>query len=443
MIQYFSLAAGRLAGHWRIPLYRNAYLLTLSAALTSVLGLAYWAAAARLYTPENVGINSAAISLMTLLAGIAQFNLRGALIRFIPRAGRNTRKLVVGSYVVSTVAAVVVGVALLGAMNIWPPLQKILFAGSITPAAAVWFVLATVGWCIFTLQDQVLTGLRQTQWVPLENALFAVFKLVLLVLLAAAWPGYGIFASWTIVVAMTLIPVNGFILFKLIPQHIKASINSGVGQSVTVRELSRYVAGDYLGAIFSLLSFTLLPIMVTGIAGASANAYFYLPWTIYSALRLFGINLTTSLTVEAALDERQLAGYTRRVIAQSLRIVGPMMVALLLGAEVLLLVFGKTYAAEGVWLLRLLAVALVPDFIVNLYIGIARVQRKVRGIVVAQAAACLLTLALSYALLPQYGIVSVGAAWTFSLTVVAAVLFVRFLRPMLRQPRTPVVETAS
>jgi len=43
-------------------------------------------------------------------------------------------------------------------------------------------------WAIFTMQDSVLVGLRSAFWVLVENGIFGVVKIVLLVLLVAALP---------------------------------------------------------------------------------------------------------------------------------------------------------------------------------------------------------------------------------------------------------------
>ena len=52
----------RLGTHLRVPMYRDAYALILSSGATSVVGLVYWMLAARIYSPDAVGFNAAAIS---------------------------------------------------------------------------------------------------------------------------------------------------------------------------------------------------------------------------------------------------------------------------------------------------------------------------------------------------------------------------------------------
>jgi hypothetical protein len=53
-----------------------------------------------------------------------------------------------------------------------------------TPLAGLWFSLAVVAFALLTVQDAVLTGLRQATWVPLKNGLHGLAKLVLVVAFA-------------------------------------------------------------------------------------------------------------------------------------------------------------------------------------------------------------------------------------------------------------------
>src|SRR5512139_3328907 len=96
----------RLIDHLRTPLYRNGYALVFSSTATSVLGVVYWVLAARYYTTEAIGLNSAALSTMMFLASLAQLNLMNALNRFVPSAGAATARLVISAYGMSAVIAV-------------------------------------------------------------------------------------------------------------------------------------------------------------------------------------------------------------------------------------------------------------------------------------------------------------------------------------------------
>src|ERR671933_106181 len=178
-----------LVAQLRMPLYRNGYALMLSTGMVSALGMAYWVLAAHHYSAEAVGLNAAAISAMTFVSGIAQLNMGGALLRFVPGTGRATKRLVGAAYLATTLAAALVGSLFVLGVRLWSPRLSVFSH----PGFALLFVLATMVWGIFAQQDNVLTGLRQAVFVPIENVLYALAKIGLLLALAPALPGLGIF----------------------------------------------------------------------------------------------------------------------------------------------------------------------------------------------------------------------------------------------------------
>jgi O-antigen/teichoic acid export membrane protein len=106
----------------------------------------------------------------------------------------------------------------------------------------LWFILAVLAYGIFALQDQVLSGMRQTTWVVIENAIFSILKIVLLVIFARPFPQYGIFSSWTIAIFMAVIPVNLLIFGRLIPQHARETESHA--EPIIPSQIVRYVAVD-------------------------------------------------------------------------------------------------------------------------------------------------------------------------------------------------------
>ena len=422
-----STIAQRVAFHLRTPLYRNGYLLTLSSFGSAGFGLVFWALATHYYPAEIVGLQSAALSAMMLLAGLAVLGLNNVLLRYIQQAGPASYRLIGITYAMSAGTSVVISLVFLKSVAIWFPSLRAL---GDTPAWTIAFVLATAAWCIFTLQDYALTGLRQAQWIPLENILFSLVKVVLLVVLARWLAVYGIFAAWNIPVALSILPINWLIFRYVVPQHV--TTNAGRSARLVPRQVFHYATGNYLGTLFSLCTTNLLPIAVATLAGAKANAYFYLPWMIVTGLQLLALNMTTSLTVEATIDPSQLRTYCRRIVWQILRLLAPVVLVILLGAPLFLRLFGLEYAIQGTALLRWLALAALPNTVVVLGLSIARVQNRAGWVTLIQGAVCLLAVGASFWLVPSFGIVAVGWAWLASQTLTAVVLVFTLMKPILR-----------
>jgi hypothetical protein len=78
-------------------------------------------------------------------------------------------------------------------------------------------------WCVFSLQDAVLTGIRQAVWLPLENGVYGVVKIALLIALAPVAVQYGIVASSIVPAPVIVVPVNLFVFCVLLPRHAQSS----------------------------------------------------------------------------------------------------------------------------------------------------------------------------------------------------------------------------
>ncbi|MBI1280686.1 MAG: hypothetical protein GC179_21360 [Anaerolineaceae bacterium] len=408
----------QIIAHLRTPLYRNGYALILSTGITSALGLLYWAVAAKFYTTEHVGLNSAVISIMIFLSGISQINLQETMIRYIPMSGTTTRRFVIYAYLIVLAISGIVGVIFCLGIQIWSPSLSLI---TTSPALAIWFVAAIMMWGVFVIEDSVLTGLRQALWIPAENAVFSVAKIVLLIGLAVILPQSGIFISWTLAVLIVIIPINILLFRRLIPAHQTATAHQTT--PLPVRQISKYIAGNYIAALLSNMASTLLPLIITQVKGAEANAHFFLAWTIASALQIMTANMATSLTVEASLDNANITAYRRRAFIGIIRLVFPAGVLLIIAAPLILRFVGPSYIDEGVPLLRLLALAAVPNVYNAVYISLSRTRNNIIGIVSVYGANAFLVLGLSHFFLPTQGIVGVGEAWVISQTLIALTLF--------------------
>jgi len=415
----------RLATHLSEPLYRNGYALVFSSGATSALGMVYWILAAHTYSTETIGLNSAVISAMIFLANVAQLNLMNALNRFLPTAGRKSWHMVVYAYVISLAMAVGSGLVFIFGISIWAPQLSFL---SSSPNFILWFIIATMAWCIFVLQDSALIGLRHSSWVPVENVLFALAKIGLLIGLATVMPRYGVFASWTLAVLITILPTNFLIFGWLIPRHMR--IVSEQTESITPIQIAKYLAGDYFGSLVSLAAISLLPIIIVVRVGATANAYFYLSWTIAYALYLVSRNMGMSLITEAATDQRKLNLYSYRTFIQTARLLVPLVIIIVLAAPNILRLFGKSYSIEGATLLRLLCLSALPNIVTAIYTSVVRVQRRMKKLVLVLTVPYILVIALSYLFMNTYGVTGVGIAWLVSQSLVAAILLATEFRFM-------------
>ncbi|MCS6881274.1 MAG: hypothetical protein RMK84_02795 [Oscillochloridaceae bacterium] len=417
----------RIVAGLRSPLYLNGYALIASAIAMSGLGFVFWVLAARLYPPAAVGASSALVSLLMFLAGIAQLNLRGALIRFLPLAGLAARRLILGAYAASLGASLLCGGATLLVARRWLPEEAFIIT---RPAFAAWFIISVAAQTIFALQDHVVTGLRRTLWVPVENLIYSLIKIALLIALAGSALEPAIYFAYTVPMLALVIPANYLIFSRWLPAHGAASDQAE--KQMSFERLVRFVAGDYLGSLFALASTTLVPVLVAIALGTEANAYFYLPWVMVGALELLAANMTASFTVEAARERAKMIVYSRRVLGQMLILLALASVVMLPGAPLLLRIIGQEYADASAELLRLLVLSSVPQAVLALAMSIARVENRIRVIVALQAANCGLLLSLSALMLPALGILAIGWAKLIAQGGLALLMLGTALRPLWR-----------
>ncbi|MEU0676011.1 lipopolysaccharide biosynthesis protein [Streptomyces sp. NPDC006172] len=407
----------------------------LSTGVSAVLGLGFWLVAARYYTEEAVGQGSAAIAAMRLLASITATTMIGAVVRFVPRAGRATGSLVWRTYAASSVVVAVAGVVFLLTLDLWGAS----YAPLGTPLAGAAFVVACVAWALLTLQDGVLTGLRRSGWVPVGNAVFSVGKLVLLVVFAGVVPVLGIFVSWAVAIVFSTVPLGWLIFRRLIPGQAAADRDL---EPPRPREMGRFLAGDSLGALFSLAMINLLPVMVAVRFSAAENGYFYVAYTVGGTMEFMAINMASSLTAHASHDPGQLADGVRGALRRMIVLLVPVVLVLVIFAPRVLLAFSEDYAEHGTTVLRLLAVGALPRVVVELYIGVLRVQGRTGVLAVLQGAMCASVLGSAAVLFVPAGIEGAGWAVLLSMSLIAVVCVVG-LRSALRRDATTLSREAA
>jgi O-antigen/teichoic acid export membrane protein len=299
-------------------------------------------------------------------------------------------------------------------------------------AMAALYVLAQILWTWFTIQDAALTAMRRAPWVPVENSVFGVLKLAALPLLVSLGAAHGVFLASVLPVILLLVPVNVFLFRTAIPEHLRRLRPSGsVLRQLGRRRLVRFMAQDYGATVLGQASATALPLLVIALLGSSANAYFYIPYTIVIAFTMLFYGACTALVVEGALAEDRIRALSARIARLFAWTMVPGTVVMVAAAPLILLPFGGDYAREGAPVLRILACGGLFRSATLLYLAIARLQGRGFRILVVDGAQAALLLAGAAALAEPLGLEGIALAWLAAMGIVTlAVLpsLVRFLR---------------
>lgn len=406
-------------------LVRNTFTLLLSNGSGAVLGVAFWAVAARLYSPDFVGNGAAEVNAMTLLASFALLSLGTVFPRFLYAAGSRAGFVLRAGYAASTSIALVVSVAFLfvtlGHHDYIEP--------GLLPAIA--FVAAVVLWVIFTIEDSALIGLRAPFWVPVENTSFSIVKIALLPVFLVVAPRVGVFTSWVLPVVVCVGAINLYLFRRVVPAHVKRS--SGAGVLPERKIVGRILLGEYLGGLCLTAMATLPVLFVRATLGAAQAAYFQTPWLAGMSFDFLLFSFATSLIVEATSRPSTATATVRKSVRFAAWVLVPSVIIIFVSAPWFLRILGSNYSAHGTRLLQYLALAM-PFMAVNvLYVTFARLARRVRRVFFVQFCISALVLSLSYVLLRRLGITGAGVGFLAGQGVVGLLL----LPSVVRQLRHP------
>jgi len=413
--QVFRTATSRevLKQHLNTSLYKNAYYLMAGTAVTSLLGFVFWIVAVRLYSTEAVGLGSAIISALGLLAIFSELGLGIGLIRFLPGAGKDGNDMLNTCFTVSGLASMAIALIFLAGLGFWSPALLLVRQHPIFFAA---FVVFAVIYALQPLVSNTFLAKRNTKFIVITNIIAGSFKIALGVLFVIFFNNaFGIFASTGLAMSIALaIAVIWFLPkvqsgYRPLPKIQKRVLN----------ELSHYSSGNYVARILLQMTPLILPLMVVNILGAEMNAYFYIAWAVAAIFQVIPSSIFNSLFAEGSNDETSLRANTVKSLKLMLLLLLPAVLLILVIAGKLLLLFGQAYSDNGALLLRIIALSIMPWGINYLYISIERVRKNVSGIIKVAAAATCLSLGLSYFLMLKMSLVGIGVGYLMGQSIVA------------------------
>lgn len=376
--------------------------LTLSTGATALLGLGFWAVAARLFAPQDVGNGSAEIAAMSLVAGFAQLNLAHAFVRYLPPAGADAARAVRLGYGLSLGTAAVVASA-----YVLSPLAR-----TVVPAgwgAGAVFVVSVGFWTVFILQDGVLTGLSRAAVVPVENVAFGVAKLGLLPVMLVLAPASGVFFAWTVPVLAAVVAISAYLLRRAIPQAAARAVPTAASPLPRGVELRSFLSAEYVHSLVSAAASFLLPLLIVRQLGAVAEAHFYIPWLIYLTFSNLMANVSSGLIVESAARGRSPATIRRAfALMAAIAAVGLGVAVGLPGP--LLGLLSPGYASSGAGMLRFVGLALPFVALGSLLVSQLWIERRIWGIVAVRVVQSAVLVGGTELFLHRFGIEAAGFA---------------------------------
>jgi len=404
------------------PLLANGYAMVVSTGLTSVFGVVFWMAATHFYDQRQVGLAATLIAAMTTIGYFGQLNLGTVLNRFLPRAGAGASALIVKAYVAAGLFSGALAIAFSqGVGLIATPLE--IFRGD--PVTTGVFVIATITWTVFALQDSALSGLRFSVVIPFENTAYAFLKIVIVTALAFGAPMAvsGIYLGWTLALVPVVLAVN-----ILIFRHLATRLDRALpAENLDLKTIARFLSWDFAGSLFLAGAFGLAPLMIATAAGVEANAPYHIAWTIAYSVYLIGRSMGISLLAESAAFPKRRLRLTADAFCHTMILVTAAVIVLLVAAPLVLMLFGTVYVTQGTAILRVLLLACLPWAATTIIIASLRAQGRTRPVAMIQLATLAIFALSSLLLLPLLGALGVAWGWLISHSAVLAGIVTVFL----------------
>jgi O-antigen/teichoic acid export membrane protein len=269
--------------------------------------------------------------------------------------------------------------------------------------------------------DQAFIGLMRGSLQLWRNTLFATTKLVALIIVSFWFShitGMTIYVTWAIGNALSLIALAGFIFSKKGALRRTYLPQWGIFRKLRAAALQHHLLNLALQA-----PALILPIQVTVLLSATANAWFYISWMISGFFLVLPYALTTALYAASSAQPATLAHRIRFTLALAIVTNGVAVGLLLLSANLILALFGHTYAEQAALCLRILSLAAFPLIIKDHYISICRVQKQLAYALFLITAGVVVELCAAALGARLGGLTGLSLAWVIAVCIEATFMF--------------------
>ncbi|MFC2003651.1 lipopolysaccharide biosynthesis protein [Chloroflexota bacterium] len=404
-----------LKGVYGVSLYRNAVYLMINSAVLASTGVIFWMAATRLYPTEAVGLASASIAAIGLLAHLSTLGLDYGLIRLLPGSGKRARDMINSCFTVGGLTSIVLAFIFFAGLGFWSPALLPIREHPIFFAAFI-FLALTHTLQRFTLH--IFVTKRRAEFALVQGLTYGLFRFAPLFVMTSFSHTFSIFASLGIAVSVSV----AVAIFLLLPKVGKDYRPFPVIKKGVLKEMMRFSSANYVANIFWMLPQLSLPLIVVNLLGAEQNAYFYIAWNVASILYMVPLATSSSLFAEGSHEGNKLEHSIKRSLKLNLVLLVPAMIILLLLGYKVLLFFGQAYSENATKLLWILTASALPLSFNYVYYGIRRVEMRMKSVIGLNAFVTIATLGMSYLLLPRMGILGAGVAWLTTQSLVAVVV---------------------
>lgn len=395
-----------------------------TSAVTSILGLGFWAVAARTLDTVAVGVAGAAVALMMLVGAFGTLGLGTLLISRLPAEPPGTRRRLVRSSL--GLSGGVAGA--LSLVTVWPVIAlfhmdhlRPVVSG---PAFAFGFAVATALTAVTMVLDQAVLVLGIGALQLERNLVASIVKIVALIALTSlgARGGMTVVAAWTLGNLVSL----PLVAFRTRGGHRLEDPGPLIDLRV-LRRLGREAISHHALNTGLQLPLQLLPVVVTVMLSARTNGYFSTALLVTGFVFTLPYAVSVGLFAAAEGDEHEVLRRLRWTVPFGLAVSLAANLVLYPAAGVVLGVFGHGYAVESTPILHVLVLAGLPFVVKDHYVALRRVQRRTTEAAVVIAVFGVVELVAAAAGAHWGGVLGLSWAWVGLLILEAAVFTIPLL----------------
>lgn len=347
---------------------------------SSGLGFVFWVFAARLFTPEEVGVAGSLVSLSALATSIATLGLDIGFVRFAPRVRyplRFLRKLLIITGVLGAIVGAVLPLIVLTMGRV--------DSGVLLPLVGI-SILLTVSTIWNDLTNGAIMAAERSHILAYEMLAYGGIKIALVVTVVAAG-AVGLFGAYSIPMIVILI-----ISFSILPRLWPAE--NPAGASPSFRELATLSAGNWISVFAYSLPVRLGPALMLIFLDAASVAYFFIALQLAEVLNYISEALAKSLFAHGSRKERltrSLTAHMRGLLA--LTLIPLVAVGILVAPLAMSVAGGPAYEGHFV-ALQLFLLATIPKGFYQVLRAQFNVEQRPIALIVSGATLGVSTLAL-------------------------------------------------
>jgi O-antigen/teichoic acid export membrane protein len=362
-------------------------------------GALFWVVAARLQSPENVGLAGSLVSAADSIALFAQLGLNITLLRTMPTSERKAADVATAALLVAAAGGVFALVYCLVLPVTSPRLHSVI--GS--PAAVAIYCVLVAATALNVLTDSVFLSInRLWSYLWLNGVLLGLAKCTLPFLLAGVG-AFGLYGSVGGAVLLCAV-ASLLVVFRHVPGRLSLSPSR---QLLSAR---RFAGAGYTTYVLNVVPQLVIPLMIINGLGAARGAVFFLSTQIVTLQNAVILAVGNSMYAESERAPHRRRSVIRRGgMTMAVVAVGGVAVVLVM-APSFLRIFGTHYADEGTATLRVLSLCVLAVGFNYWSAMRLRIAHHLHAMIGVQLTCTVVVLGLAAVATP-HGTVWVALAW--------------------------------